>query len=213
MKTTIFTIIALSLTLGTIIIACSTPRSDVVIFGSDTYAQRQARGEAPGGSDIVQFISESYSQRQFIDRPIPEHFILAILTAGHRAGSARNMQPWHFTVVKSRAVIDQIMQNVTDGNILIVVSGPAEQTRFSIDFDVALASQNMFLAAQALGLGARMYAIPIPHVNENLLPTLQIPDGHRAYIVIRFGYEADDVDATTAASPRQPLESKVNFIH
>ena len=164
---------------------------------------------------FVEFISSSYSQRQFTSKPISDEIIQKILVAGHRAGSARNAQPWHFTVVRNRELIDEIMNNVTDENVLIVVSGPREDpnSRFSMNFDCALATQNMFLAAQALGLGARMYAIPVQNINENLLPKLGLPDENlRVKIVLRIGYEAEDVDATTAASPRLPLENKVNFI-
>ena len=165
-------------------------------------------------NEIVSFISSVYSARQFRDTPVGDHLIEQILIAGHKAPSARNLQPWHFTVVKDKTIINQVMGNISinDGNVLIVVSGPADPARFSIDFDTALATQNMFLAAQALGLAARMYAIPIPAINENHLDTLKIPQGYRAYIVLRIGYEADGIDAVTAASPRQPLETKVNWI-
>jgi nitroreductase len=162
--------------------------------------------------DIVSFISSIYSPRQFKAAPVSHEKIQLILEAGHKAPSARNAQPWHFTVVRNKDVIDQIMNNVQDGEVLIVVSGPAEPSRFSIDFDVALATQNMFIVAQALELAARMYVVPIANLNEKLLPTLNIPTDYKAYIVLRIGYEADGVDAVTAASPRQPLETKVNYI-
>jgi nitroreductase len=165
-------------------------------------------------NEIVSFISSVYSPRQFRDTPVGDDLIEQILIAGHKAPSARNLQPWHFTVVKNKATMKKIMGNIeiNDGNVLIVVSGPADPARFSIDFDTALATQNMFLAAQALGLAARMYAIPIPSINENHRGTLQIPEAYRAYIVLRIGYEADGVDAVSAASPRQPLDTKVNWI-
>ena len=167
-------------------------------------------------SDIVDFISKSYSQRQFTDRPISDEIIHKILVAGHQAGSARNAQPWHFTVVRNRDFINEIMNNVTDENVLIVVSAPQEEpgSRFSMNFDAGLASQNIFLAAQALGLGARMYIMPVQNLNENLLPRLQLPDENlRVKIIIRLGYEEEGVDATTAASARQPIETKINFIN
>ena len=165
--------------------------------------------------DFVDFISSSYSQRVFTSKPISDEIIHKILVAGHRAGSARNAQPWHFTVIRNKELIDAIMNNVTDENVLIVVSGPPEDpaNRFSMNFDCALATQNMFLAAQALGLGARMYAIPVQNLNENLLPLLELPDENlRVKIVLRIGYESEEVDTTTAASPRQALDSKVNYI-
>jgi len=166
------------------------------------------------GVEILEFLSTSYSQRHFTDQPISDEIVNQILVAGHRAGSAGNLQPWHFTVIRNRALIDDIMSNVTEENVLIVVSGPRVHPRgFSVEFDTALATQSMFLAAQALGLGARMYVVPIRNLNENLLDRLDLPEDYRAVMVLRIGYESPDVDQTTAASPRQPLENKVNFIN
>jgi len=165
-------------------------------------------------TDIVEFLSKSYSQRHFIDTPITDEIVNKILVAGHRAGSAGNLQPWHFTVIRNRPLINDIMSDVTDENVLIVVSGPRVHPRgFSVEFDAALATQKMFTAAQALGLGARMYVRPIRNLNENLLDRLGLPEDFHAIMILRIGYESPDVDATTAASPRQPLENKVNFIN
>ena len=160
-------------------------------------------------NDIIEFLSSHYSQRQFSDGHIDDEIIQQILTAGHRAGSAGNRQPWHFTVIRNKLLIDEIMNDVTENNVLIVVSASDSATA---EFDSALASQNMMLAAQALGLGARMYVRPIDNLNDNILPKLNLPDNYRAIIILRIGYKADDVDATTAASQRQPLEDKVNYI-
>jgi len=165
-------------------------------------------------NEIVEFLSTSYSQRHFTNKPISDEIVNQILVAGHRAGSAGNLQPWHFTVIRNRPLINEIMNNVTEENVLIVVSGPREHPRgLSVEFDTALATQSMFLAAQALGLGARMYVMPIRNLNENLLDRLNLPENYRAVMILRIGYESPDVDATTAASPRQPLENKLNFIN
>jgi nitroreductase len=91
--------------------------------------------------------------------------------------------------------------------------GPNE-SRFSqelIAFDNGLAMQNMFLAAQALGLGTRMYMRPLQNLNANLLNRLEAPEGYRAIILLRIGHIAE-VDAVTQASPRHPLETRINII-
>ncbi|MCL2792310.1 MAG: nitroreductase family protein [Spirochaetaceae bacterium] len=165
-------------------------------------------------NEIVEFLHGSYSQRHFTNRPISNEIINQILRAGHQAGSAANSQPWHFTVIRNRALINDIMSNVVDENVLIVVSGPREHPRgLSVEFDTAIATQNMFLAAQALGLGARMFVRPIRNLNDNLLGRLNLPENYLAVMILLVGYESPDVDTRAAASPRQPLESKVNFIN
>ena len=165
-------------------------------------------------ADIIEFISGTYSHRNFTTGHVSDEMIQQILTAGLKAGSAGNQQHWHFTVIRNKELIDDIMQNVDEGNVLIVGLGPIE-SRFPADliaFDNGLAMQNMFLAAQSLGLGTRMYMRPLQNLNDNLLHKIEAPKNYRAIIILRIGQIADDVDAVTQASPRHPLETRVNFI-
>ena len=163
--------------------------------------------------DIIGFISGSFSHRNFTTGYVSDQMIQQILLAGHQAGSAGNQQHWHFTVVRNRELINAIMPNVDEGNVLIVGLGPNE-SRFPQDivvFDNALAMQNMFLAAQALGLGTRMYMRPLQNLNDNLLSRLEAPANFRAIMVLRIG-QITAVDAASQASPRHPLATRVNFI-
>jgi len=165
-------------------------------------------------ADIIEFISGTYSHRNFTEGHVSDEMIQQILAAGIQAGSAGNQQHWHFTVIRNKELIDEIMQNVDEGNVIIVGLGPIE-SRFSqeyIVFDNGLAMQNMFLAAQSLGLGTRMYMRPIQNLNDNLLSRLEAPENHRAIIILRIGQITDDVDAVSQASPRSALENFVNFI-
>jgi len=165
-----------------------------------------------GVTDIVGFISGSFSHRNFTTGHVSDEMIQQILAAGHQAGSAGNQQHWHFTVVRDKALIDDIMQNVDEGNVLIVGLGPNE-SRFPADiivFDNALAMQNMFLVAQSLGLGTRMYMRPLQNLNDNLLHRLEAPENYRAIMILRIGQL--DVDAVSQASPRHPIETRINYI-
>ena len=167
----------------------------------------------PRAAEIVEFISGSYSHRNFTTGHVSDEMIRQILLAGHQAGSAGNQQHWHFTVVRNRELINAIMPNVHEGNVLIVGLGP-NQSRFPQDiivFDNALAMQNMFLAAQALGLGTRMYMNPLANLNQNLLHRLGAPANYRAIMILRIG-QITAADAVTQASPRHPLETRVNFV-
>jgi nitroreductase len=161
-------------------------------------------------NDFVGFITSLYSPRQYTDKAINDDIITQILAAGHKAPSARNGQPWHFTVVKNNDITKQIMPSIVNNNVLIVVSG--QKDGMLIDFDCGLATQNMFLAAQALGLGSRIYLMGVDKINKEMMTTLHIPDNHKAIMVLRIGYIDESVDATTAASPRQELNTKINFI-
>jgi nitroreductase len=161
--------------------------------------------------ETLNFISNLFSHRAFKTGAISDDVITDILFAGHKAPSARNNQPWHFTVVKNKNIISKILPNLEDGNVLVIISGKID-TNKNILFDAGLATQNMFIAAQTFGLAARIYQNPVQNINDNLLKTLEIPAGNSAIMVLRLGFPENNVDAITTASPRLPINEKINII-
>jgi nitroreductase len=161
--------------------------------------------------DIVGFISSTYSARAFTAVKVTDEQLTAVLQCGIKAPSARNTQLWKFTVVRDKARGAKIVPDFKDGNVLIIVSG-LEQSQPGIDvvFDCALAAENMYLAAQGLGLGAHMYAIPIDKINRTMKRELKIPEGYKAIIVLRVGHIQKNLDAVTGASTRKAYPEVVN---
>jgi len=168
------------------------------------YAQNNA-------GDITGFILSSYSTKSFISTPVSEANLETILRCGIKAPSARNSQMWKFTVVKDINLERKVISNIMEGNVLIIVSGLAkDQPGIDVAFDCALATQNMYLAAQGLGLGAHIYTGPIDAINKNLKTALKIPEGYKAIAVLRIGNKDSRVDATSAASKRKDYGEIVN---
>jgi nitroreductase len=56
--------------------------------------------EQQPANETLMTISRRRSVRQFLDRPIAEEAILAILDAANKAPSAHNQQSWRFTVLR-----------------------------------------------------------------------------------------------------------------
>ena len=157
-------------------------------------------------------ILKSYSARTFTSEPVSTADLEVILKCGIKAPSAANLQPWKFIVVREPSVMQQMIRNITDNNVVILVCGPEGQANFSVDFDCGLATENMTIAAQSLGLGARIYANPIANINATMRETLQIPEGYRAVMALRVGHIEADVDAETVASPRKSYDEVVTFL-
>jgi nitroreductase len=112
-----------------------------VPFTTTVYSQSKS-------TEIVNFISSVYSVKAFTTVPVDSKDLELILHCGERAPSARNSQPWHFTVVKDLATMQKIIPNAIDGNVLIIISGMDQSERAAaIAFDCALATENMYLAA------------------------------------------------------------------
>jgi nitroreductase len=120
------------------------------------------------------------------------------------------MQPWKFTVIRDEASVKEIIKEALPGNVLIVISGVESQTGTTPDFDCGLATQNMFVAAHGLGLGARIYGSPVATVAKNR-EAYQIPAGFKPVIVLRIGNVDKTVDAVSAASPRKAHDEVVNY--
>ena len=150
-------------------------------------------------------IFDHFATRNFIAGTIPEADLNRIVQAGIRAPSARNLQPWHFTVVQNAALAKKIISQCENGNAVIVVSAQGDAKTNNVQIlDCALAVQSIYLAAQALGYGSRIYTAPIDSINNNLKTELSLPKGHSAIAVIRVGrIAAPAPDAVSAASTRK----------
>jgi len=162
---------------------------------------------------VLRPIIHHFSARNFTNEPVTRAELDIIVQAGLRAPSAGNRQPWLFTVVQNTALMRQILPEATEGNVLIVISGVGDgRTNGVVILDCALAAQSMFIAAQALGLGARQYtnAALITRTN-NLKLELGIPENHNTIIVTRYGRLPAGVDVISSASPRANPETRVIY--
>ncbi len=161
------------------------------------------------GNCVIDVIMSGYSPRMFTADPVSDQHLDLILKCGIKAPSASNRQPWKFTVVKDTTLMGEAIKGTVPGNILIFVSRPEENQR--ADIDCALTTQSMFVAAQGLGLGARIYTGPVSNVNTNLKEKLGIPEGYQVATILRIGHMDKSVDAISAATPRKPIEEVVNY--
>ncbi|MDR2177075.1 MAG: nitroreductase family protein [Treponema sp.] len=160
----------------------------------------------------VQAILNHYAARNFTAGAVSREDLDQILLAGIRSPSANNRQPWMFTVVQSPALARQIVSNNEDGNVLIVISAEGDgRTNGAQILDCALAAQSIYLAAQALGYGSRIYTGPVNSVNQNLKTQLGLPAGHSAVALVRVGRVQSGVDALSAASARAAVDTKVQY--
>ena len=160
----------------------------------------------------IRTIIHHYSARNFLSGAISQSDLDKIVQAAVNTPSARNQQPWHFTIVTNTNLAKRIISNVNDGNVLFVISAAGEDGKVRSDFilDCALAAQTVYLAAQALGLGSRIYTGPVNDVNKDLKSALSLPRGHSVVVIVRIG-KVPPIDAISAASARNKPESMVTY--
>jgi nitroreductase len=163
-------------------------------------------------TSAANLILNHYAARNFVEGAIPSSDLDTIIKAGIRAPSAGNRQPWHFTVVQNLDLVKQIVSGSVNGNVLIVVSAQGDGKTNGVQIlDCALAVQSIYLAAQALGYGSRIYTGPIDTVNSRFKTQLGLPSGHNAVALVKVGRLQGQVDAVTAASSRKSAQELVTY--
>jgi len=177
----------------------------VIVFFTACGLYGQISGNCAANTMLAAFSEKAYSSE-----PVTDQQLVLILKCGIKAPSARNKQPWKFTVIKDEAVMKEIINDAVLSNVLVVISGIESESGTTPDFDCGLAAENMFLAAHGLGLGARIYGSPVGKINSRK-DSLQIPSGYTAVVVLRIGNVDKSVDAVTAATPRKNTEEIINY--
>ena len=171
----------------------------------------QLMNSQPAGNNVTDLLLSAYSERSYSTEPVTDAQLDIILKCGIKAPSARNLQPWRFTVIQDESLMKEIVNNVVAGNVLIIISGRESQQVGSIsEFDCGLAAESMFIAAHGLGLGARILGSPAGKVNAQK-NTYGISEGYNAVVVLRIGNVDKTVDAVSTASKRIDFNDIVNF--
>lgn len=167
-----------------------------------------AAAPALADNSAVDTIMAAQAVKSYTEEAVTDEMINTILAAGAKSPSARNMQPWHFTVVKNADLLSQINGQVN--GVAIIISGTDEQIEgVNVDFDCGLATQNMYITANALGLGANIYGSTAAKITE-LKGQLGIPEGYSALVSISIGYY--EADAVSAATERNEISDISNIV-
>ncbi len=108
--------------------------------------------------DVFEAIQKRKSIRAYETTPVPEETVKKILEAARLAPSAVNFQPWHFIVVTGSEKRKDLSKGVfakflAETPVVIVACGDTKASPKWCSIDVAIAVENMVLAATAEGLG------------------------------------------------------------
>lgn len=119
--------------------------------------------------DFLNLILTRHSVRHFTGGSVSKNDLDKILKTGMSAPSAVNVQPWAFIVVTKRKLLIQLCDSLPYAKMLdkagaaIVVCGiPDKDENYAKSFwvmDCSAATENILLAAHALGLGAVWTAV------------------------------------------------------
>ena len=144
------------------------------------------------------------SVRQFTGEPVPAGMVEQMLRAGMAAPTAMNSQPWDFVVLSDRDTLDKLAGKLRYARMLqqaplaIVVcgrdkwldrEGNERENIFWVD-DCSAATENILLAAHALGLGA-VWTAAKDDRGAIVKEALGIPEDLNTLCVIAIGFPAE----------------------
>ena len=137
------------------------------------------------------------STRNFEARPVESKYIIKILRAAMAAPSAQNQQPWEFWVTDDKDIIARLAQvspyakPAANAPVVIVPCWNTENLKAPMmaQIDMALATENILLEAEELGLGAVMLGIaPDPERMNAVAEILKLPENFKAFTIIPIGW-------------------------
>ena len=164
--------------------------------------------------DIFEVINNRRSVREYKTEQIKDEELEKIIDAGFMAPTARAAEPWHFTIIQNKELLNdinnisiEIMKDSNDdflesiansgANILhnaptlIVVS--AKKDAPNIQADCSAAIENMLLAAEGLDIGSCWLGlIQSFFTKQENIDQLQIPKDYVPLYGVSLGYKTNE---------------------
>lgn len=169
-----------------------------------TSGDKTAETAATNSSDaVLECIMTRASVRQFSDKAVSKETLDTLVRAGMAAPTAVNKQPWAFVVISDKAVLDSLNAvhphaNLETATAAISVCGDltraleGKNQEYWIQ-DCSAATENILLAAHAMGLGAVWCGVyPNDDRIADVSRVLQLPDSIVPLNIITLGYPAGE---------------------
>lgn len=154
-----------------------------------------------GNAEIVlEAMFQRRSVRSFTGGSIDPSLLVTLMKAAMAAPSARNRQPWAFIAVSERSTMDTLAEGLpytkmlykAGGAVIVCGDSTVDLQQGATDLwyqDAAAASQNILLAAHALGLGAVWSALyPYEDRSGLVIRILGLPPFITPFSIIPVGY-------------------------
>ena len=132
------------------------------------------------------------SVRHYTDQEVEADKLLTLVKAGMAAPTGMNRQPWSFIIVTNMAQVASIsdkpgLMMLQKAKAVILVLGKKDEKFWQQDCSAA--TENILLAAEALGLGAVWCAgYPLPDRTESYKELFNYSDDYEVLSLISIGY-------------------------
>lgn len=150
----------------------------------------------------LEIIFRRRSIRRYQERPVEVEKLDLLLQAAMAAPSAMNCRPWEFVVVTETEKLEQFRRRLVFGDrnapaAIVVCGNPSRSknpaARLFWQQDCAAATENILLAATALGLGAVWIGVyPVPGFVRVVREVVSLPRSVTPLCLVYVGYPAEE---------------------
>lgn len=162
-------------------------------------------------NEVINAIKSRRSVRAYKSDALSRETLGTIVGAGYYAPTGCNEQPWHFSVIQDRALLEEVNVKAKEkmraipvdwikkagenpnsdithkAPVMIIVSLGENPASGEVDCTAAL--ENMLLAAESLGIGSCwMGLVNLAFGDTDLMKKLGVPDGYKPQQAAVFGY-------------------------
>jgi nitroreductase len=150
-------------------------------------------------NETISTIHNRKTVRDFTKQAVPQELLNVLIKAAMAAPTAVNSQPWEFIVVTEKSKLEKLAHSLQFSRMLdsataaiIVCTDPNKSKDKDVNYaiiDATLASENILLAAESLGLGGAWVAVfPKDSVIEYIRNEFDIPDNIIPLNIIPLGF-------------------------
>jgi nitroreductase len=162
--------------------------------------------------DFFDVVNKRVSVREYLDKPISQADIEKIIDAGRLAATARNDQPWRFAVVTGKDKLQKLSELVSPNGAFLKGAAAAiivlsENSKYYLE-DCSAATENILLAATALGIGTCWIAGDKKDYADKVTVFAKAQLGERLVSVVALGYQLKPLTHTV----KKPLNELVRWL-
>lgn len=161
--------------------------------------------------DALEALRTRRSVRAYEKRPVSREDLETLVDCGRLAASARNAQPWEFIVVTEQDGLEDLAKLADNGKFIAgagaCIAVCCEDSDYYLE-DGCAATQNILVAAHAMGLASCWVAGDKKSYAEKVRALLGAPEGYKLVSLIAVGYAKQILNPV-----KRPLEDVIHWEH
>jgi nitroreductase len=169
--------------------------------------------------DALEALFTRRSVRSFTDEPVSPEEIETIVKAGMYAPSGHDIRAWRFMTITNRETLDAIADlseywfMLKKATLAVVVCCAMDERQgFEIEMclsNTSAATENILLAAHALGLGGVWLGVqPTRKFYPDLKALLNIPENMRPTAIVAIGHRKKPLKEADRFEPEKWIKEK-----